>query len=313
MPKVLKFVLYGGIFLFSYFLFVYWMFPMGAIKSRLIVGIEKALGPDYQISIGTMSTYRITGARIQEISLFRLEEGKRQPVLKIPEAKARAGLFSLLFGSPKVRFHLDLPEGRFAGSVQKREEGFLIDGRFDRMDLGKIPLVRRGAGLNLASELEGDFQLVYNPAAPLRTEGNVEIRLDKLLLKKSSVPLGEMGTFDLPDLRLAKGPSRLKAQIGRGSIRLESFQLQGEDFEMNLQGRVFMASEVSRYRINVQGNFKFSDKLWGVFDPILPEPFASDLKKQGGKQGLLPLTISGQLAAPQVYSGALRLYPFKPF
>lgn len=74
-----------------------------------------------------------------------------------------------------------------------------------------------------------------------------------------------------------------------------------------------MASEAARYRINLQGNFQFSDKLWQVFDPLLPEAFAAELKKQAGQAGSYPISVSGQLSSPQVYSGAVRIYPFKPF
>lgn len=313
MPHWLKILAYVAVFLFSYLLFVYWMFPMEALKSRLILSVEKMLGPDYQVSIAEMDTYRLTGASLEEMTIDLLEGGKKKPVLKIEEVSARAGLVSLLFGNPKVRFVLDLPKGRFYGTVQKREEELRMEGTFAKVDVGKIQFVRHAAGLDLTSEIEGTIQLSYNPQQPLRTTGEVEIRIAKLFLKKSTVPLGEMGSFPLPDLSLAKGPSRVKAEIGRGSMRLEVFQFKGDDFQFDVQGRIFMASELSRYRVNLQGNFNFSDKLWQVFDPLLPEPFASELKKQAGQGGLYPISISGQLASPQIYSGALRIYPFKPF
>lgn len=311
--KVLKIFLYIALFCFSYLLFVYWTFPMEALKSRLILGLEKGLGGAYQASIEEMDTYRITGASLQGLTISALEEGKKKPFLKIDEVTARAGLFSLLFNNPKIRFRMDLPGGRITGTVQKREEGFKIEGSFGKIDLGKVPYFSAKAGLNLVSEIGGILNLTYNPQQPLRTAGEVEIRIGKLFLKESTIPLGEMGNFPLPPLDLAKGPSVIKAEIGRGSIRVESFQFKGEDLQLDLKGRVFMASEAGRYRINLQGNFQFSEKLWQVLDPNLPEHYVGELKKQTGQAGLYPISISGQLSSPQIYSGALRLYPFKLF
>lgn len=313
MPRALKILLYAGVFLFSFVLFVYWMFPMDTLKNRLILAMEKGLGPDFQVTIEEMKTYRITGAALKEVTIQKSVEGKTQPWLKVEKARARVGLFSLIFGNPKVRVGLWLAGGRLQVSAQKSEDLYRLEGTFDSLDVGKMPYFQKVLGLKAVSDIDGEFKLRLNPQQPLRTEGELKMAVNKVSLQKSTVPLGEMGTFPLPDLILAKSPSRIAAEIAKGSIRVEGLALKGDDFQFDVQGRIFMASEAARYRINLQGQFQFSEKLWKVFDPLLPEPFASELQKQKGPGGLFPISLSGQLASPQIYSGALRIYPFKPF
>lgn len=313
MPKLLKYILYAGAFLISFLLFVYWLFPMEVLKTRATLAMERFLGPDYQVEIEAMDLYRLTGVRLRAVGIQKIAEGKSQPVLTIDRMKARFGLFSLLFGKPSLSFELRLGKGSLTGWVQQREEAWQIEGEMAALDLNQIPYFKLTSGLNLASSIEGQWTLLYFVKQPLRTEGKFKIAMDKLFLKPSTVPLGEMGTFPLPDLKLALSPSVVEAEIGKGSIQMTKLIFQGGDLQFDLKGRVFMASEVSRYRINLQGNFQFSEKLWGVVDPILPEAFLTELKKQKGKEDRLPLSISGQISTPQIYSGAMRLYPFKPF
>lgn len=313
MPRLLKYLLYSGAFLVSFCLFVYWMFPMEALKRRAILAAERFLGPDYQVQIEEMSLYRLSGASLKAIHIKKLQEGKPETVLTLSRMKARVGLFSLLFGEPKVSFAIWLGKGKVDGSVQQQEEVWQLEGSLEDLDLNQIPYFKLVSGLNLASSIEGELSLRYHTKQPLRTEGKIKIILDKLILKESTIPLGEMGTFPLPDLKLAAAPSSVEAEVGKGSIRMDKLTLQGGDFQLDLKGRIFMASELSRYRMNLQGDFQFSEKLWGIFDPLLPEPFLADLKKQKSKEDRFPISISGQISTPQIYSSALRIFPFKPF
>lgn len=313
MPKALKIILYTGFFFFSFLLFVYWFFPVESLKSRITLAAERFLGPDYQVQIGEMDVYRLTGATLEGLTIKKLQEGKSAPVLQADRIRARVGLFSLLLGRPKFSLDVRLGKGRLAGYLKRQEGGWWAEGSFSALNLKQVPYFRTTSGLDVSSSIQGKLSLFYNQKQPLRTEGKIKIAMDQLALKESTIPLGEMGTFPLPALQLAKSASVIEAEISKGSIRMEKLILNGGDLQLDLKGRVFMAPSLSHYRVNLQGDFHFSPKLWGVLDPILPEPFAKELQKQKGAGDRYPLSISGQLASPQIYSGALRLYPFKPF
>lgn len=313
MPRLLKYLLYAGFFFFSFFLFVYWFFPVESLKSRITLAAEHFLGPDYQVQIGEMDVYRLTGVALKTLAIKQTREGKSLPVLQADRIRARVGIFSLLLRRPNVSLDMRLGKGRLSGRLKQQEEGWLLEGNFSDLNLKQVPYLRVTSGLDLTSSIQGKLSLLYNQKQPLRTEGKIRIAMDQLALKESTIPLGEMGTFPLPALQLAKSTSVVEAEINKGSIRMEKLVLNGGDLQLDLKGRVFMAPSISHYRVNLQGDFHFSPKLWGVLDPILPEPFAKELQKQKGTGDRYPLSISGQLANPQIYSGALRLYPFKPF
>lgn len=309
----MKIILYPLIFIASFVFFVYWMFPMEAVQSRIINAMEDGLGPDYSVHIDSIGTYWFTGASLENLTITHRVQGKDENFLKAERVTARAGIFSLLLGSPTVSFHAKMGDASVKGSVHQSEVGWSLDCSFSDLDLSQFPILQQTTGLNLSSQIEGEAQIYYDAKQPLKTSGKVDITFDKLQLKAGEVPLGEMGTFPLPDLSLASGNSVLKIQIDKGALNLDAFALKGEDFNLDVTGKIFLAPTVSKYRINLQGKFKFSPKLWGVLDPILPEKWAEDLKKQKGSDDNLPLSISGQFASPQIFSGAIAIFPFKPF
>lgn len=286
---------------------------MEAVKGRIQNGVEQFLGSRYQLEIETIKTYRFTGVLLRGVSLESQVEGKKVPVWNLDRLTARFGLFSILFGRPRLKFDARAGEADISGSVQRQEGAWQIHGSLSDLDVGNVPWVKNLTGLKLESSIEGDWQIFYNPAEPLRTTGRLDIALDKLLLKASEVHLGEMGKFPLPDLQMADSKSVIEAQIDKGAIGLSNFLLQGKDIYLALEGKIFLANEPSNYRMNLKGKFKFSDKLWKTLDPILPEPWASELKKQKGPEDAYPLSISGPFSSPVIYSGSVKIFPFQPF
>ena len=313
MPKPLKYILYAALFVFSFCLFVYWMLPMNAVKSRIIGSVEGALGPGYEVKIGTLKTSWLTGVSIRDFSIAGLEDGRSLPLFKADQLKVRIGLFSLLFGGAKVSFDARTGKARIEGVLHQSDQGISFDGSFEEFDLAQIPFLRRATGLNLSSIMEGDILVDYDAKQPLKTTGKIDVTIGNLLLKASEISLGEMGSFPLPDLNMGKQGSVVKASIEKGAINMESLLIHGDDLNLDLSGKIFLAPMISRYRMNLQGNFQFSPKLWGVVDPILPAKWLEELKKQKGAKDNFPVSVSGQFASPQVYSGSVAIYPFKPF
>lgn len=286
---------------------------MNAVKTRIIGGVEEALGTDYEVKIGTLKTSWLTGVLIRDFSIAKLEEGRSIPFFNADQLKVRIGLFSLLLGGTRISFDARIGKARVEGVLSKSDQGGSFDGSFEGLDVGQIPFLKQTTGLHLASSMEGDILVDYDAKQPLRTTGKVDVAVNNLLLKASEVSLGEMGSFPLPDLNVGKQGSVVKASIEKGAITLEPLRIQGDDVNVAVTGKIFLAPMVSRYRMNLQGNFQFSPKLWGVVDPILPAQWLEELKKQKGTNENFPLSISGQFASPQIYSGAVAIYPFKPF
>ena len=313
MPKALKYILYTAAFIGSYILFVYWMFPMEAVKGRIITSLETTLGSGYGVHIGDITTHWLSGVRLKNILINQTSQGKEENIWKIDQATARVGLFSLVFGSPKISFDGKMGKTRLGGTLRNSDQGFSADCSFSNLDISQIQAAKQMTGLNLTSSIDGEIQVNYDAKQPLRTVGKMDIAFDKLNLKGGEIPLGEMGSFPLPDLSIANGGSTLKALIDKGAINLENFKLKGDDLNIELSGKVFLSPQISKYRMNLQGKFQLSPKLWTTLDPILPAKWLEELKKQKGADDNLPLSVSGQLSSPQIYSGTVAIFPFKPF
>ncbi|MBI5298957.1 MAG: type II secretion system protein GspN [Deltaproteobacteria bacterium] len=313
MPRGLKYIFYVGLFIFSFIFLTYWMFPMDAVKGRIIGSIEKALGPGYVVQIEDIGTYWFSGARLKNLKISHLKQGKEDKVLEAERMTARAGLFSLLFGGPRISFDLRMGKMEVEGSLHNSDQGWELVCSLYNVDVSQIPLFQQKIGLQLSSSVDGDIRINYDAKQPLRTTGEIELTFDKLFLKGGDLPLGEMGTFPLPDLSLADKGSQIKGAIDRGAINLESLRFKGEDLNLDLSGKIFLSPTLDRYRMNLQGKIQFSPKVWKSVDPILPEKWLVELRKQKTPDDTFPLSISGQFSAPQVYSGTMPVVPFKPF
>lgn len=311
MKGPLKIIIYIIVFLFSFIFFVFWMFPVDSLRSKVAGLAEGFLGPSYQVEIGELDTYWLTGLELKEVNIYQIENGKKISVWKGDEIQARAGIFSLLFGNPSIRFRVQTEEARIQGGVQKSGEEWVVDGSLKDVNVGEVPLVSRATGLKLNSAIGGRVEADYNPKEPLRMKGEMELDIGRLSLKASKLLLGEMGDIPLPDLDLAKKNSGLKATMDKGTLNLDSFRLEGDDFLLELKGRIFLATSFDRLRLNLQGKFRFSPKIGGVIEPIVPEKFLKDLEAQKQGDGAYPLSVDGPISQPQIYSGTLKIFPFQ--
>lgn len=310
-PRILRILFFAGLFLVTFLFFLYWMFPMHAVKNRIVHTVEGALGGAYQLKVEEVDTYWITGVELEEVVLSQVVEGKEEVVLRLDRVHGKVGLLSYLFGSPKVRFEARKGDSRFRGTLKKMEEGWEVRVDFKRIDLSQFPFLQRQSGLNLSSSIDGEIQVTVNPTQPLRTEGEISLEFDKLVLKKGEISLGEMGTLPLPTLPLATSNSTLSAKIAQGSIQVNTLRLQGKDSLFDLKGRIFLAREVSKYRMNLKGKVKFPPMLWSLLEKNAPDKFLNNLKKQQEEDESYPLSVAGQLSFPQIYSGSLKIYPLK--
>ena len=71
MKRLGKFGVTLLMFLFSFLFFLYFMLPMDAVKQRVIAMVAPSLGPDMELSVNEMSTYRLTGLRMEGVTLFQ--------------------------------------------------------------------------------------------------------------------------------------------------------------------------------------------------------------------------------------------------
>src|SRR3989338_193598 len=170
--RLLRSLGYLLVFVFSFVVFLYLMFPYDALKDRAIVAIEEQLGGNVQVSIETFEPYYLSGVEISKMNIDLTEQGQVSPLLRINEATGRAGLISLLMGRPNISFWLRSGKGELEGSVSQREGLWDIELFFDRFDLSALAFLQSRFGLNVNSAIDGDVALRFDQQAMARSTGD---------------------------------------------------------------------------------------------------------------------------------------------
>lgn len=326
---------YFLLFLASFLFFLYFMLPTDGIRQKVIAAAGPLLGPDTELEIEKLETYRLTGLAMEGVTLLRKIGGKPVPLIRIDEMTARAGLFSLLFGNPQVAFALESGDFVASGTVENKEEHWLVTLSFDALDLGAFPYVARILGVKAVSDIDGELQLDYNPKEPLNPAGDLSLTFHQLALKKGKAEVGG-ATLELPDLSLASKNSILKATVEKGYLNLETLRFDGKDFSVGVDGRVFMARTFDKYRLKLEGGFEIPAATWKTVTEIASAAGKGEVMRQMGIDentaaivlrdgvgvfkekldqerktgGRYPVKIAGFLLSPQVYAGEMKLWPF---
>lgn len=302
MPRLLRYIAYLILFAVSFVVFLYWLFPYEVLRDRIAGMIERQSGGALQVTIDELEPYWFTGVDISNLLLEAPGPEGTMTILKLRRAQARAGLFSLLFGSPDVAFDLEIGrQGEISGFTATSAESVELDLELDDLNLGEIGLIRRATGLILSSRIDGSIDLAIDRGRPVRSEGRIDLDPRDIAIQPSTVRLGEM-EIPLPQLDVTKGRgSAIKMEMGKGVVTVEQFKLAGGDLELELSGKVFLSTRPENYRLNLNGSFKPSQKLGDVL------PFLFIVEKQQREDGSYPLSITGRLSRPAVKIGTFSL------
>lgn len=301
MPRILKYIIYLIVFALSFLLFLYWMFPYDILKDRVASAIEEPFGRTVEVSIGDVEPYYFTGVEISNLTLTGRVNGESRPVALFQKVRARASLFSLLFGNPRISFLIRAGKGEIGGSGKQTDEGFDIDIDLDDFDVETVRLLESQYGVKLSGRLSGIVELKVDRVRPVRTSGRVDLSLDDFKLAQSELNVG--GTdIPIPETVITKGRgSRLKLTIDKGAVSVDELRLADGDLGLDLKGKVFLSTVLSNYRLNLTGSFRISDKLGEAI------PFLFMAEKQKQPDGSYPLSITGRLSEPSIKIGTFTL------
>lgn len=301
MPKGLKIVMYFFVGFISFVLFLYLTFPFASLKDRLLAGLEKGLKGKYEITVNSVSPGFLIAVNLKGVKLEKRDENGLLPVWQAERIKLSPYIFSVIFGSPKVKFDIRSGKGRVLGKVQMDKGSSIISVELDEVDLGKITYLASKYGINLQSKINGNINLEIDPKQIIRSNGTIKIEPNTIKFLASKIKAGALGEIEMPEAVIGAGKSLIDAELKRGAIRLNAFKLEAGDLNVDLTGSLYLSSDLANYRLNLRGTFDYSEKL-GQALPIL-----FMIEKQKNDKGLYPLTISGRLASPQIKIGDFTL------
>lgn len=291
----------GGV---AYILFLYWTFPFDNLKGRLEGGIEKALGPDYDIRISHISPSFITGVVLKGVSLTVRSGGVAQPMLDVDRAKLRVGLFSLLLGNPEASFSLQFKKSTIDGSVTKRDNNLQIVADLDPVQLTTVPWFASVLGLKLAGNISGTLTMTMPLEGNKPSEGAVNLVFQGGELQAGSkIPLGQAGSMDITNaIKFAQGKdSKLVMKWSKGLVDLSSWKWADGDIQLDLKGQAFTAMNAANTRLNVNGTITLSPQFEKDF------PILTMISKQKQADGSYAISVTGNLNHPAVKVGEFTL------
>lgn len=299
--KFLKTIAYIALFGFSFVLFLYWLFPYASLKDRISGLIERELGQGLEVSIDNLKPYWFTGVEVGGMYVGASGSERAAALVDFKKVRARASLFSLIFGRPHVSFYIEIGKGEIEGSFTQTDEVLSIDAGLDDVDIGNLKIIAARTGLNVSSKIDGQVSLRIDKQKFLRSTGRIQISPMDLQIAVSELKIGEM-TMPLPDLVFSKGrESEIELKIEKGTINIDSFKLAGGDLTAALAGKIFLSTTFENYRLNLSGSFETSKKLADAL------PFLFIIEQQKQPNGSYPLSITGRLAKPSVKVGSFTI------
>lgn len=297
MPRGLRIIGYALIGLFSFILFLYLTFPFDVLKDRLLDSVEKGLKGGYEITVNSVSPRLIAGVTLKGVKIIERGEGESVPMWEADKIKLNVSLFSLMFGSTKIKFDVISGGGSVAGKLTLDKARVQVGVELDEFNLGTFVYLASKYGINLKSKIDGDADLNIDSSQVIRSSGTVNIQPNSIKFMASKFKAGAMGDIDLPEMVIGGGKSLISAEINKGAIKINSFKLEEGDLNIDLAGSVYLSSKASNYRLNLSGTFGFSEKVGQAL------PFLFIIEKQKNESGTFPLTIAGRLSKPQIKIG----------
>jgi type II secretion system protein N len=297
MSRLFKYISYLVLFAVLFVFFLYWVFPYDALKERILGDVERQLGGGLQVSAKSLEPHWFTGVEIENLEVEGPGERGMVKLVKFGRVRARAGLLSLIFGSPNIKFRLDIGKGEISGRAKMGQDTIALKVDVDDLNLADFAFIRARTGLNIVSRIDGKADLKINRQQAARSTGNIGVTFENLRLVGSQLNLGDLA-LEIPDLLIAKGKdSRIKMSLGKGTMTFENFDLKGGDLGLELKGKVFLSRRPANYRLNLRGQFSVSEKLNEAF------PFLFIVDSQKKPDGSYPLSITGRVSRPSIKIG----------
>lgn len=302
MNRFLKYIVCLVLFVVSFFIFLYWMFPYDMLKERLISGVERQLGGNIEVSAGELGPYWLTGVEVEKLEFnIRDEKGGVRTALTLDKLRMRAALFSLLIGNPRVSYLVRAGKGGIEGRARQTGDGIKLDAEFDDFDIASVGLLSSEYGLNISGKIDGYVEMEFDRKRPARSSGKLSIDLKDFKLAASEAKLGPM-EMPFPALVLTKSKgSSIKIDVSKGAMIVDTFVLKDGDLGINISGKVFLSNSLLNSRFNLSGAFTTSETLNQAL------PFLFVVEKQKRPDGSYPLSVTGRISSPMIRVGTFTL------
>jgi type II secretion system protein N len=305
-PRVwLAAVGYAGLFVTCFVLFAYWTFPYDRLSALAVDRVAQS-GAGYDLSIGRLAPYWLTGVELADVKLQKRAESPAEvkaaaaSALQVQSMRARLALIPLLWGARSVTFDAALDQGELSGTFAQGGDAMTLVGELSRLNVGKLGVLDSVLSVPVLGELTGNFDLRLEKEV-MKSAGTVELTLKGLVIGdgKAKQKLGSMGGLTIDPIEV--GDVRIALEVKDGSGAIKELKSNGKDLKLEGKGDIRLSDPVARSRLNLLIRAQFTDaykqkspRTQTMFSFIDSSPEAASAKTQ---DGAFQLRLSGLLSS----------------
>lgn len=298
---------YGAFFAFCFVVSMYFTFPWGALRGRVVSELEKA-APGYRFRIADISPTFTGGIRAEGVEVRKVSpRADAPPDLSLDALTLHAwpwvALKAAITKRASLSFSAEAEDGTLEGAFDQAADATDIDLTFDAMPLGRVAPLRAYVGLPAGGALSGDVAL-HVAEKPEATSGSIDLQVSGLTVGDGTAKL-KVGMLSdgitVETIRVGK----LDIEIGveKGAIEVTKFGAAGPDLELKITGDGKLQMPLKKSKVDLVASIRFtdaykkkSDRTRGMFALLenLPQ-LAPARTADGALQYRLAGSLGGQL------------------
>jgi type II secretion system protein N len=324
-PRVRRILAWSGypiFYLFCLAVFAYLTFPYEQLKERLIAELESGQkGPAPRVEMDSLGPYWLGGISAKGLRIIMPstpaagETAPRPPSkLTFDKVHARLSLLSLLIGRISVSFGATAFGGRIDGDTQTGSDGRKVEATLEGVDIGQFePLTDLLGGAPVSGTLSGKIDWLVPEGKLSKATGTVALSVADLSIGDGKAKLA--GKLALP--RLNVGQLELAGEAKGGVLKLEKLGAQGQDLDLQGDGRIVLRDSITDSMADVYLRFRFADgyrnrndvtkSLFGAPGSTMPGLFElADPRVKASKRpdGYFGWHMAGELRDPRFDAAA---------
>jgi len=276
--RILKWVGYPLLSLFTFVMTLHLTFPYDRIKDKLV----DDLSDKYEVSVGSVEPTILPGGLVISKLMLRPRPKKPDedpPLLQIKRLELDASLLSAIRGRLDVDIDADIGTGAVTGNVVATKAGMWAEFQTKKLALQDVPGLSEAIGLPMERGLNAKISLHLPKQRWREAEGKIQLSCPGCTagdgvakIKPRARPRGRVNSqraqartqfigdgIEVPRLDLGDLHAVIEIKAGKGKIT--EFNATSPDGELHIDGDIDFRDPFKRTQLSGCLRFKFTDEF----------------------------------------------------
>lgn len=294
MNRTLRNLLFLGSFFVFFAFFFLWTLPDEAIKNRVIYQaqdvLNRQLGLNYRLRADELSFSIFTGITFDKLQMTSNVNEDAQ--IKIDRLRINPSLLSILFGKTKSSVQIKSGKGVIEGTVSDDSSQTRLELEIDNYNLG---FAKTLLGVAMEGIVEGEIDVRMNKKNNAESKGSIKLDFKNAKMLDVNIPLdpsNPSSAMRFSELKIAQDKgSLLEMNLKGSSLDVLQFNLNGDDLNLNLKGKILLGKSSSDTSLNLEGKFKVSPQV------VQTIPFFALIEPQKNSDGSFDVALEGKMTS----------------